>query len=95
MVREATHTVVTKAHFDALSHMLAATLPRQDTVLQDCLRKAWEDNKVFLQYKDFSMMINNIGVKPTYEQEKMIKELLVHKKILRIAKMGDIHADVQ
>lgn len=74
---------------------MAATLPKQDTCLQDCLRKAWDDNKAFIRYSDFNNMLKNIGVYPTYEQEKLIKELLVHKRILRVARIGDIHADVR
>jgi hypothetical protein len=54
-----------------------------------------EDRKVFLQYKVFERMLKNIGISMEYSKQKLFKELLVEKKIMRLSQIGDTSADVR
>lgn len=95
VLREVDRLSVSKSHFEVLSSVLAATLPRQPTAIQDCLKKAMEDRKVFLQYKVFERMLKNIGISMEYSKQKLFKELLVEKQIMRLSQIGDTSADVR
>ena len=94
VIREVENLTMTKEHYTVLSQILAATMPKQPFVLLKCLRKALEDNKVFILYKVFAAMLRNIGVQMEYEQEKLLKELLVERQLMRLSRIGDMSADV-
>lgn len=94
VIRDVEDLKLTKEHYQILSLVLGATMPKQPTTLQDCLRKAIDDNKVFFTYKTLGQMLRNIGVQLEYKQEKILKELLVERQIMRLSRIGDMTADV-
>ena len=94
VIREIEDFTITKNHYMVLGKVLAATMPKQPFAIQDCLTKALEDNKIFFPFKVFNTILRNIGVVLSYDEEKLIKELFLSKKLMRLSRMGDVTADV-
>jgi hypothetical protein len=82
-----------QAHVDNLVHILCKTFPHQPRILQSCLRTAAQ-SQAAIGYESFDQLLRNIGVFLDSQQERVVKELFLDRRLIRVASFGDYESDV-
>ena len=87
------NTVVLDAkHYVNLQTLIGKTLPFQPRAIQKCIEKAIDQNQI-ITYNDFVNILLNVGILMTIDQERLLQNMLIEKRLLKLERIMDLSSE--